>query len=603
MKIENRLSYLTPGAAAYRGAAEEAVQFTLQHQLLNAATWEQFVNVFRKDSDNVNNGWRCEYWGKMMRGAVLTYMYNKDAALYRVLEKTVTDLLETQRPDGRISTYSAKKQLRGWDIWGRKYVLTGMLHFCRICESEALKTRIITAMQRHADALIACVGPGEGQVDITLTSNFWGGVNSCSVLEPILDLYTFTGEARYMAFAEYILSTGGCCDGNLIEAALENRLKPYEYPEVKAYETMSFFEGVLAYYTLTGEKKYLTAVTNFIEAVAETDITAIGCSGCTHELFDHSAVKQTEPSDGIMQETCVTVTWMRMMARLHLLTGEKKYMDRLEHSAWNALYGALNKQHLPQYDMFNHVWLKALPFDSYSPLFNNTRGIGIGGLNHFEEGGYYGCCACIASAGIALVPLTAVLQEKDRILVNHCLSGRVTARSAEGTPFTFSLESAYPHAFAVTCTVETAGTATLAFRLPAFLENVRVCINGTAAEASPEEGYLCLRRSWQAGNLLTLEADMPLRSQTLNGKTAFFYGPLTLARDARKEDGAVDLAETVCLTQPVTFAVAAPEADEQLRLTIPRTDGKPPLLLTDYASCGKYWRDEKNRMTVWMNIR
>lgn len=116
---------------------------------------------------------------------------------------------------------------------------------------------------------------------------------------------------------------------------------PYEYPEVKAYETI-FFEGLLTYYELTGKERYFKAFKNFVEAVNDTDITIIGCAGCTHELFDHSKLKQATYSEGIMQETCVTVTWMRMMIQLHLPTGEEKYFHRMEQSAYNSLYGSVN---------------------------------------------------------------------------------------------------------------------------------------------------------------------------------------------------------------------------------------------------------------------
>ena len=39
----------------------------------------------------------------------------------------------------------------------------------------------------------------------------------------------------------------------------------------------------------------------------------------------------------------MTVTWMRLLARLHLLTGEVRYLDRIEQSAFNALYGSINE--------------------------------------------------------------------------------------------------------------------------------------------------------------------------------------------------------------------------------------------------------------------
>ena len=103
---------------------------------------------------------------------------------------------------------------------------------------------------------------------------------------------------------------------------------PYQYPVTKAYEMMSCFEGLLEFYRITGEQWYKTAIINFADKVLESDFTLIGSSGCTHELFDHSTVRQANTTNGaIQQETCVTVTLMKFMYQLTLLTGEIKYVD------------------------------------------------------------------------------------------------------------------------------------------------------------------------------------------------------------------------------------------------------------------------------------
>ncbi|MBR6790161.1 MAG: glycoside hydrolase family 127 protein [Oscillospiraceae bacterium] len=605
--IKNKLSYLDFGSAAYTGTADDYVRFTMSHQLMDADTWKNFVRVFTEDSDDENQGWRCEYWGKMMRGACLTYMYNKDKRLYAVLEQTVRDLLGTQRPDGRFSTYSAENQLHGWDIWGRKYVLTAMLHFIRICKDKSLKAEILAALCRHADALIEKVGDeSEGKVKITKASNHWLGVNSASILDAILELYSVTGEKRYLEFGEYIIGTGGIEGGNLIDLALENKLMPYEYPENKAYETMSFFEGLLTYYQLTGKEKYLTAVLNFVQAVDETDITVIGCSGCTHELFDHSKVMQIHWAENIMQETCVTVTWMRLMAKLHLLTGEKKYFDRMEQSAWNALYGSANDNRLPQYSMLEHVWFDPLPFDSYAPLYNNSRGRGVGGWQRFSFGGGYGCCACIAAAGIALFPLCALLKEKDGFTVNGLLPGTVTETTPAGRKVSLRIESGMPASPKVKITVSLASpeTFTLRVRVPDYFENAALTVNGEPVSA---EGYAVLTREWKDGDTVALTAGFSLKTEVIEDRSAFTYGPLVLALDAAKNPG-VDISEDIVLRKengvPVCrFADPLEKDHEMLRVIIERADGKAPLAFTDFASCGKRWTEKPKQMTVWMNLK
>ena len=124
----NVYSYLTPGSARYEGQADYYADFVTKRQLKDVSLWEHFVEVFRTRPDGKNQGWRGEYFGKMMRGACLTYRYTADEALYKVLEDAVRDLLTTQDELGRISTYTVDTEFTGWDMWGRKYVQIGRAH-------------------------------------------------------------------------------------------------------------------------------------------------------------------------------------------------------------------------------------------------------------------------------------------------------------------------------------------------------------------------------------------------------------------------------------------------------------------------------------------
>ncbi len=592
--IADKFSFI-PYSAKYRDAADRAVDFVMKNQLLDAKLWESFVRVYRSDSDVGDGGWRNEYWGKMMRGACLTYMYRPDPALYRTLAAAVEGLLGTQRADGRISTYSETEQLRDWDVWGRKYVMTGLLHFYRICRDDALKERILRSVRAHADALTAKVGPGEGQIRITDTSRWWGGVNSSSILEPFVDLYTLCGDKKYLDFARYVISCGGCRDGDLIKLAVAGEKMPFEYPEQKAYETISFFEGVLAFYEITGEEYYLGAVKSFVDAVADTDVTVIGCCGCTHELFDDSAKVQTELREGIMQETCVTVTWMRMLLRLCLLTGEAKYYTRLERSALNALYGSVN-DHMLESRMKDGSLLPALPFDSYSPLRMATRGRGVGGLKFFSFGGFYGCCACIAAAGTAIYPLSAVLKSRDGCAFMTYMNGTVDTGAAR-----FDIETDYPVTCGARITIRLPQKTEfeLKLRLPEGAVEPSAAVNGEAVGAESKDGFIVLRRVWSDGDEITLSGRFEPVFEALDGLTAVRRGPLVLARDADKEPRGTDLSAPVALTG--RYGILPPEKGETLRVAFERVDGKDPLVMTDYASCGKK-RLPDAPVSVWNDL-
>ena len=124
------------------GVFEAAVRFICDAQLYKTELWQEFVYQFSFNADDRNRGWRCEYWGKMMRGAAFVYSYTRDDRLYFIMEKTVRDLLEMQDEDGRITTYSSECEFSGWDMWGRKYVLLGMQYFYEWCRDEQLKKEI-----------------------------------------------------------------------------------------------------------------------------------------------------------------------------------------------------------------------------------------------------------------------------------------------------------------------------------------------------------------------------------------------------------------------------------------------------------------------------
>ena len=598
--IPYRYRYIPMGNARYEGAVHDNAAFILQKQLLDKPLWDKFVHVFTERPDATDLGWRGEYFGKMMRGACLTYRYLPDETLYGVLYETVRGILDAQDSDGRITTYPQEKEFCGWDMWTRKYVLVGCLYFYGICRDEAFKERIVTAMKGQVDYLIDKLG--EDKLSVLETSHWWGGVNSASILEPIVELYKLTGEEKYLTFAKYILESGGCRDGNLLELAEEGVMMPFEYPTVKAYEMMSYFEGALAYYEVTGETRYLNIVEKFVEAVRKTDITIIGCAGCTHELFDHSAVKQTEETEplAIMQETCVTVTWMRLQERLLRLTGKVIYAEGIEQSALNALYGSLNTEGLPQLSKEENIRVPGVPFDSYSPLTFKARGIGIGGYKKFSTGGYYGCCACIGAAGTALFPLVSVMAQDDGFVLNEYSNGTVTAATPAGNSVTLTISGCFAdegHA-TVSLALDTPETFTLRLRVPAWSHKPTLTVNGETQAV--EVGYIDLTREWKNGDTVTLDLHPEVEMQTLNGKVAFTFGALALARDEQKEDGNIEASVIPALNggKLVVNQLDA-KAGETVRFLLKTTDGE--LLLTDYASCGKRWMEERNRISVWLN--
>ena len=53
----------------FEGLADKTIRFIEEFQLMDTVLWERFVEQYRTQPDGEDNGWRGEYWGKMMRGA------------------------------------------------------------------------------------------------------------------------------------------------------------------------------------------------------------------------------------------------------------------------------------------------------------------------------------------------------------------------------------------------------------------------------------------------------------------------------------------------------------------------------------------------------
>ena len=362
----------------------------------------------------------------------------------------------------------------------------------------------------------------------------------------------------------------------------------------------------------------------------------IGGCGCTHELFDHSSVRQANTTNGeIMQETCVTVTLMKFFCQLNLLTGDSRYADAFEISLYNAYLGAVNTEKViePGISKEHPDWkIEPLPFDSYSPLTAGTRGGGIGGLKVMSDHHYYGCCACIGPAGIGLVPKMQLLTGEKGFVMNLFINGTVETKTPDGRKLIFDTRTEYPKDGTVVITVHTeqAEEFELLIRNPYWSKTTELSVNGKRTDTT--KGYICVSREWKDGDSIAVSFDMrteaiypiPYGEQILMNKVVWGHnymvstydredpiacrhialrrGPVMLAQENRlgcsvdtpvsmkvNEDGTVDAVLQEQDTAPYPHIV---------EVQIPLTDGSA-MTVTDYASAGKLWTKE-SKMAVWM---
>ena len=592
------------------GLANWAADFFEKNQLSDCELWAKFVDLYRSRPDSKKHGWRGEFWGKMMRGACLVYQYTKSEELYEILTHSVEDMLTTADDDGRVSSYMRDNEFYAWDMWCRKYVILACEYYLDICKDEELKGRIISFLKGCADYILLHVGEGENQKSINDTSGFWFGLNSSSILEPMVKLYRLTKCKKYLDFAAYIVEQGGAKGINIFKLAYENEIYPYQYGVSKAYEMISCFEGLLEYYYETGEEWCKDAVINFANAVADTELSIIGCNGSTHELFDYTSARQTVRQKEVLQETCVTVTWMKFCSRVLELTQNVRFADCIEQSFYNAYLGAINTQgKTSAYITDNYADAKAtfLPVDSYSPLLSSKRGLMVGGHQDMPDNSYYGCCACISSAGVGVFLNNMITADQKGITVNFFEEGKAVLEY-KGAQVEITQKTNYPTDSKVEICIKTDRPVTfeLKVRVPSW--------------AGEKTGYATYEKEWTEDSI-NLDFDMSIRAQypikwekaevytDMSNTTADNYaaspvmayhkpeydnyvalmrGPLVLAADSRLGKDADSIFDfepvgTLCDDKTIT-------ADENCIVKMEFTDKKGEKFhLIDYASAGKDW--------------
>ncbi len=552
-------------------------------QLYDTRAWQKFVNLFKNPGvDDHDRGWRGEYWGKMMRGACFTYTVTGDETLYRVIEETCRDMLTAQDDLGRFSTYSVEKEFDGWDVWSRKYIMLGYLYFLEICKSKDLYNTILAALCRHADYMIDKFGYAEeGKLILPARTNYWDGLNNCSVMEPFVFLYTLTDDPRYLEFAEYIRSFGGTLKANLFDLAYENKLPVYQYHVTKAYEMISCFEGLAEYSKIMNSERDRQAVIRFADNVLANESTIIGCLGCASESFDHAAATQFDENRlGIMQETCVTVTWMKFMWQLYRITGDSKYMDEFEISMFNAMSASLRRHIDPSAN--DGI---ALPIHSYNPLRHAPRFKEVGGYKNLDDKSFYGCCVCISSAGFALESTaSAATDSEGNLYVNLYRNGKITAPGIE-----LDVTTGYPYAEDSTVRIRVTkcnGERTVNLRIPAW-------------DKANTPGYKTYTVT--EGAEITYIPDMTpyaiLPADCVPGTTVDHYiavrrGPLTYALDETAE------TEPVVPLTPDMIANAeyTTDADTECRCAL-KIGG---VTLIDYPSAGQ---EQDHKVCAWIRTK
>ncbi len=562
---------------------------TIESGLMKRLDFLDLVSFYSEKKNQFAAG---EFFGKIIRAACVLYSYTQNKELFDKIRAAVYSIIGIQGEDGEISTAPKDQQPNGSsgaDLWERKYVMLGLLGYYEITQDENVKNALIKLL----DYTISQVGSGSGKTDILDTGWAFFGIESSSILEPVVKIYRLSGEKRHLEFASYIVKQGFCKRENVIEAILGGK-SPYLVGDVgdpqesiaKAYEMMSCFEGLIKYYRITGKAKYRKAALTLYKKLVDEEITELGSGGAdrpfnlgpgTGEQWNRTRYEQANPDIDLSMETCVTVTWMKLCLQLLRLEGAARYADKIEDSAINALSAALRPDGL---------------FYEYFPKFNGKRNPKVN--FSYNVGGFdLSCCTANGPMGASLLPFIAFMRTDDSPVINLYVNG-----IAEYDGVTLITKTDFPSSGSLTVTLtDIRKPVTFYLRKAYYANNFRFSSkeNISVKDSTDYNGYYEIGGNFTEGSEISVKfdiADKIIRSKGSvnprgNGKLLLKHGPVVLSRDKRY----TDISGSVKYAVRPQFILQKAE-NELIRF---RYDG---YVFIDYQSAGGTW-DDTSEFVTW----
>jgi DUF1680 family protein len=452
-------------------------------------------------AQNREGDWYGEHAGKWLYAAAKAAARTRDAELIEHIHRVANFLVDRQEPDGYLGTYAPERRftvkqppkpkswngeptLRTWDIWIHAYLILGLVEV----HKHFGDARYLDAARRIGDLCWQTLS-ADG-IDICEFGNHHG-MSATVLLDAAVELHFATGEPRYLDLAQLILKQA---DANPDLALLQCALAGADASEIatgKAYQLIWNLVGLAKLHRATGTPAYRSAVEQLWNNIREHHLSLGGgpWGGVAHrsrEVFNPACVFFPQ---GYV-ETCSTLAWIQLNRELLAISGEAKYAEEIERSAYNDLLGACAAN--------GEDWC-------YYSFANGKR----------VHTTYWRCCKSSGAMALEELPALAYsMSADDGISVNLYAASTAEFRLKRAGAVRLEQVTDYPFAGAIRIRVtsERAARFSLRVRIPSWATAATIRINGAAAACAIVPGdYAVIDREWQTGDEIAL--DFPMSAQ------------------------------------------------------------------------------------------
>ncbi len=448
---------------------------------------------------NDEGDWYGEHAGKWLYAAAKSAARTQDPQLIEQLHRVTSYLVGVQDADGYLGTYSPghrfmRKQppkpgtwdgapsVRTWDIWTHSYLILGLLEVHRhFPNPETLR-----AARRIGDLCWRTLT--EGDIDICELGNHHG-MSATVLMDAAVELYFATDMPRFLELAQLVLRQA---DANPDLGLLQRALAGVDAAEIatgKAYQLAWNLVGLAKLHKATGNVSYRRAVDNLWQSIRSQHLTLGGgpWGGVAHrsrEVFNPAGV--FSPHGYV--ETCSLLAWIQLNRELFAISGEARYVEEIERTAYNDLLGAMAPN--------GEDWC-------YYSFANGRR----------VHTTYWRCCKSSGAMAIEELPAIAYTQSPHGAVSINLLGPGIAEFEH---PHTGNLRlhqvTSYPFdgGIVVQVTPERSAHFALSIRIPQWAKRATILVNGQAHAGVVAAGsFAVIERQWQAGDELHLQLPMP----------------------------------------------------------------------------------------------
>jgi uncharacterized protein len=457
------------------------------------------IALFAPDAVAQNHAgdWYGEHAGKWLYAASKAAARTQDGTLAANVRRVASYLVSRQQPDGYLGTYAPDRRFtreqpppqrtwdgapsqRTWDIWTHSHLILGLLEVHR----HFPDSRFLDCARRIGD--LCWVALTEGGIDITHLGNHHG-MSATVLLDPAVELYFATKERRYLDLAGLVVEQAeGRPELNLLTRAL-GAGDASEIGTGKAYQLLWNMVGFAKLHRATGDARYLDAASRVWESIRSHHLTLGGgpwggVGQRSREVFNPAGV--FSPYGYV--ETCSTFAWIQLNRELLAITGEAKYAEEIERTAYNDLLGAQAPN--------GEDWI-------YYSFPNGARVFTT----------YWRCCKSSGAMAIEELPGIAYrATADDEISVNLYGPGEASIALARAGVVRLEQAGRYPFDGAVRLRVTPARAARfrVRVRIPAWAAGASVAVNGAAVGPVEPGTFATLEREWREGDEIALDFPM-----------------------------------------------------------------------------------------------